>query len=171
MEGLSYHRDVVRNGDELMELLERRQWTNILSRQVQYYGYIYDSSSRNIEVVDPIPQELLLLKLKLENMIPGTIFNQVIVNKYEPGQGISPHIDNPIFGGHIGCFTVGGGCEIIFSKQNQTRNLYVEPDSLYIMSGSTRWEWTHEIKRIRLDNFEGEYIKRQTRISLTFRSL
>lgn len=38
-------------------------------------------------------------------------FNQLIINEYNPGQGINPHIDNPIlFSSPIVSLSLGSDC-------------------------------------------------------------
>jgi alkylated DNA repair dioxygenase AlkB len=53
---------------------------------------------------------------------------------------------------------------------SDTQDVYVEDGSLYIMSGPARWNWTHEIKGLKTDIIDGKRVKRNTRISITFRS-
>src|SRR5690606_9977836 len=97
--------------------------------------------------------------------------NQCIVNRYLPGQGISAHIDKETFGPVIACFTLGSGTDITFSRtldgNKVTIDKHVEPCSLYIMTGESRYNWKHEIKSRLYDND----VKRNTRISVTFRTV
>ena len=99
-------------------------------------------------------------------------FDQLIINKYLPGQGIAPHIDKPSqFGPYIACVTLGSGVEIQFSKTGEeTIPIYVEPNSLYIMSGDARYTWKHGIASRKSDLVSDQKIARGTRISLTFRT-
>lgn len=42
-------------------------------------------------------------------------FDQLIVNEYEPGQGINPHIDNiKLFKSDIASLSLGSDCIMIF---------------------------------------------------------
>ena len=96
-------------------------------------------------------------------------FNQCLINNYEPGQGISKHIDLITFGGVIGCFTFGSGSVMTFRRNNEVFNIYVRPNSLYIMSGESRYIWTHEMPSRKSDVVEGKKLLRNRRVSVTFR--
>jgi len=87
-----------------------------------------------------------------------------------PGQGISKHIDVKSYGNIIGCFTLGSGATMIFRKGNVTKEIYVESNSLYIMSGECRYNWTHEMIGKKSDIVNGIKISRDRRISVTFRN-
>jgi alkylated DNA repair dioxygenase AlkB len=112
----------------------------------------------------------------VESLVDKEIFektklNQCIVNKYEPKQGISAHIDKTTFGPVIVCFTLNSGTTMTFSRMvgdiKEVIEKYVEPNSVYLMTGESRYLWKHEIKSRLTDN----RIKRKTRISVTFRTV
>lgn len=94
-----------------------------------------------------------------------------IINKYEKGQGISPHIDNLQFGPYIVCFSFGSGIEINFDNENETKKIYVNNNSVYIMSGDSRYKYKHSIQPRQYDILDGIKIERKTRYSITFRSV
>jgi len=97
-------------------------------------------------------------------------FNQIIVNNYESGQGISAHTDVKEYGEIIGCYTIGSGGTMRFTrKDGNLYDLYVHPNSLYIMSGESRYEWKHEMASKKSDVVDGVKIPRGRRVSITFR--
>ena len=101
-------------------------------------------------------------------------FNQCIINNYYPGQGISKHIDDERYGDVIGCFTLNGGCNMLFEYYGVGRNSIeqrVEPNSLYIMSGESRYRWLHSMPQRKSDYVNGKKIKRVRRVSVTFRKV
>ena len=68
---------------DLISQIEQLPWLNDLTRQVQHYGWKYDYKTRQVmKLDDPIPEFLLELKSK---WYPNA--DQIIVNKYLPGQG------------------------------------------------------------------------------------
>ena len=186
-QGLYYFDDVVDEEYQmtLLNSLNNSIWKPVVistkGRLVQHYGFAYDYETYNIyQRVDPIPEfmnkllDTLYSKCNEIDIINETnknyTFNQCIVNRYEPGQGISKHIDVKSYGGIIGCYTIGGGCNMTFRHKNgDTYTVYVKPGSLYIMSGDSRYLWTHEMKSVVKDKVNGKYIPRTHRISLTFR--
>lgn len=147
------------------------------SRVVQQYGYKYNYVNRNnnMELAETFPEIFSQLISKLQqkiteyNISASTDFNQIIVNNYNPGQGINKHIDSKTFGSIIGCYTIGSGATMRFRRKDQIIDLYVKPNSLYIMSGESRYLWTHEMPSTKTDKINGVRVARDRRISITFR--
>src|SRR5690606_13111056 len=75
--------------------------------------------------------------------------DQVIVNEYEPGQGIAQHIDcEPCFENTIVSLSLGSSCVMDFYlKQNLKlkESLHLEPHSLLVLKGESRYNWLHGI--------------------------
>jgi alkylated DNA repair dioxygenase AlkB len=149
------------------------------SRLVAHYGYKYGYRNGNIQEktkdFPKIIQELKELILQFfQNQgvsLPedSAIWNQCIINRYLPGQGIGAHIDRPEYGDEIACVTVGGGAEMEFSRIGfDTYKLYTEDGSLYLMTGESRQLWKHQMRSRLSDPKHGE---RQTRYSFTFRTV
>jgi alkylated DNA repair dioxygenase AlkB len=91
-----------------------------------------------------------------------------------PGQGIGAHIDSKNFGDTIVCFTLGSAATMIFAPTKEIAHKYsilvlVKPKSVYIMTGLSRYAWTHEMSQVKTDKIDGKITKRKTRISFTFR--
>lgn len=181
IQGLYYHSNIVTNGSQLIEYLDNQFWENVSrssnSREIQHYGfkynyntsYIYERTTEIPECFNPLID--ILMEKCAEHGLDTKRFNQCIVNNYEPGQGISKHIDNKKYGPVIGCFTLNSGCNMIFETENELVKQYVEPNSLYIMSGEARYNWKHSMDANKFDNVNGKKIKRDRRISITFRTV
>ena len=188
MEGLFYFKNIVENSKEIVEQLDSLEWKPVgsgeKSRVVQQFGrpYIYRSNSNvsNVSIELPeIPDFLGDLqeigkKMLKELNIEFTNLDQCICNNYLPGQGISAHVDALHFGPVIVCFTLCSGTSIIFKNKKDKDKIsveqFVEPNSLYIMSGDCRYNWTHEIRGRLSDSADGHKILRSRRISVTFRA-
>ncbi len=167
----------------ILARLDSQKWTGFSSdpssRLVQHYGHIYNYKTRCIEPGAPeIPKFLTYLvhvltrtcrELKLTD--ESYIFNQCIVNNYNPNQCITRHTDVTGFGPVIGCFTLNSGATMIFQRNGVLHKLYTKPNSLYIMSGESRYRWTHEMTPGKFDVVEGEKIQRDRRVSVTFRNV
>jgi alkylated DNA repair dioxygenase AlkB len=100
--------------------------------------------------------------------------DQVIVNEYQPGQGIAPHIDCvPCFEETIASLSLGSTCIINFthSKTLKKASVLLEPGSLLVMSGEARYVWQHAIAHRKTDPYNGSVFSRGRRISLTFRNV
>jgi alkylated DNA repair dioxygenase AlkB len=160
------------------------------SRQAIHYGYKYNYKTGNTKEPAPsMPSHITELRSVIWGLkIPGITnkkdaslnhpeefasLNQCIINKYEPGQGISARIDHKDYADAVCCYTIGSGAVMTFTnkKSGEVVELYVEPNSLYVMTGESRWEWTHEMKPRLSDMVKGTKIPRGTRISITFRSI
>lgn len=83
--------------DMLVQEIDAAHWCTDLKRQVQHYGDRYDDKARQARREDylgPLPE--LFQELAERSTSEGhfqTVPDQVIVNEYQPGQGISAHID------------------------------------------------------------------------------
>ena len=78
---------------------------------------------------------------------------QMILNIYTPGQGIADHIDIPHrFLDGIMILSFGSGISMNFAptvtqkdSDDKPFSLYLQPGSICILTGKSRWEWTHGI--------------------------
>ncbi len=98
---------------------------------------------------------------------------QSIVNEYLPGQGISAHTDSLAYGETIQCYTLGSGAIMRFTHAvtGEIQELYVEPRSVYTMTGEARYQWKHEMVARKSDVVEGKRVTRGRRVSVTLRSV
>ena len=126
---------------------------------------------------------------------------QAILNLYQPGEGITPHVDLlGRFGDGIVGVSFGSGCVMRFDKvpsetreqgaegeDNSRWELYLPERSVVVLSEEARYEWTHGIDE-RTEDFvscedgedsekgrsvspKGRWIGRDVRLSVTFRWL
>ena len=155
------------------------QWLDDLKRRVQHYGFKYDYKARRVDMdmhIGELPEWLKRLSEKLhkDGHMPE-VADQVIVNEYLPGQGISSHIDcEPCFEGTIVSLSLGSGCVMNFTnKFDKTKKIpvWLEPRSLVVLSGEARHEWLHGIAARKTDAWDGQKRDRQRRVSLTFRKV
>jgi alkylated DNA repair dioxygenase AlkB len=162
---------------DLIEFINSQEWDTRLSRRTQHYGYIYayDHTSQLTKTKE-IPQLFIDVVNTLQSkfsFFSGNHFDQMIINEYEPGQGISAHIDNPIlFDDTIVSITLGSQCVMTFKPKpnpddKDAVDVLLPRRSAVILQGDARYKYTHEISKRKSDN----KIKRGTRISLTFRKV
>ena len=163
---------------ELIETINNNEWNQQLSRKVQHYGYIYDYKTRCIKEEDflgKLPKWLRKYRKKIMKSDYYTLKpNQVIINRYLQGEGISAHIDVPkLFDSEICSLSLGSHCVMIFknNKTNEKIEIVLKPRTLLIFKDSARYDFTHEIPKRKSDNINGIKIKRCTRYSITFRKM
>lgn len=180
VDGLTHIQNYITQAEEaqLIEVIDLQPWLHDLKRRVQHYGYKYDYKARMVTkelTIGPLPDwiEAVGLKLFRDRLITQRP-DQVIVNEYHPGQGISAHIDCiPCFSGEIVSLSLGGSCCMDFSHAitGQKTSLLLQPRDLLIFSGPARNEWQHGIASRKSDKINGHNISRMRRISLTFRKV
>ncbi|KAH9293571.1 hypothetical protein KI387_041226, partial [Taxus chinensis] len=111
---------------ELLAAVDERPWQGLLKRRVQHYGYEFMYKTRNVDTEQYLGQLPLFLSDLLnrisslpevnqaENSLP---LDQLTVNEYPPGVGLSPHIDtHSAFYGCIISLSLAGPCIMEFRK-------------------------------------------------------
>lgn len=179
-DGLTYLENYIPENEayRLVQEIDAALWRTDLKRRVQHYGYRYDYKARQARREDylgPLPELFLELAERLTteghfHAIP----DQVIVNEYQPGQGISAHIDcQPCFGETIASVSLLSACVMRFASQtsSQQMELHLQPASLLVLKGDARHIWTHAIPSRKTDVIKGQKYARARRISLTFRTM
>ena len=150
-------------------------WLTGLSRRVQQYGWRYDYAARAVTPdmrIGPLPDWLQALAQRLyETGGFDRPPEQVIINEYEPGQGIAMHADHPGFGPAVAMVSLGDDWEMDFSRAGddpRTESLPLERGSALVLTGDARSKWRHGIAKRRKER-DGRNRKR--RLSLTFRTV
>ncbi|MBU6234724.1 MAG: alpha-ketoglutarate-dependent dioxygenase AlkB [Alphaproteobacteria bacterium] len=178
--GLMYLPEFIGRDEEaaLLSSVELGPWLQELKRRVQHYGYRYDYKARSVSraaYIGPLPEWLKPIAQRLyEQHHFSAVPDQAIVNEYEPGQGISAHVDCvPCFGKTIASLSLGSGAMMQFqnTRTGQKAELYLEEGSLVVLSGPARYEWTHAIPARKSDIVGGFKVERGRRLSLTFRTM
>jgi alkylated DNA repair dioxygenase AlkB len=183
--GLTYTENVITDSqhDELVTYLmdPARIWTKGPNpkdggRLVQQFGYYYDYASRSVDKSNPttpIPQILETLNKELiEKKILTTKHNQIIVNFYQPGQGITAHRDHTkIFGNEIATISLGSTIPMIFRSDEKSYEQLLKPCSIAVLKEDARWVCTHEILARKTDIVDGKKIERSNRMSITYRNV
>ncbi len=176
--GLTYQPNYISKEEEttLIQIIDSQVWLNDLKRRVQHYGYKYDYRARRIDMsmkIGKLPDwlESIAKRLYTEGVFRD-IPDQVIVNEYENGQGISPHIDcEPCFEDTIVSISLNSAAIMEFSKGTLRVPILLEPRSIIILKGESRFDWTHSIPVRKSDRYEGLTYLRKRRVSLTFRKV
>ena len=126
----------------------------------------------------------------------GKLVDQLTVNEYPCGVGLSPHIDtHSAFEEMIFSLSLAGPCIMEFrqypkgswrapSVVNGTdegsiqdpqcirKAVFLPPRSMLLMSGEGRYAWHHYIPHHKIDDVAGQVIKRNSRrVSFTLRKV
>ena len=175
--GLSYRPDLLKEAEQasLLAYVDAQPWLAALKRRTQHYGYPYDYTARTIDTsmrLGDVPEVFASVAAKMvaEGLFPMTP-DQVIVNEYLPGQGISAHVDcTPCFQDAIATVSLGWEYPMDFIRTadpGDVRTVLLERGSVLVFRGEARYDWKHRI-RARLSD---DGVRRQRRVSLTFRNV
>ncbi|OGJ55840.1 hypothetical protein A3D88_01800 [Candidatus Peribacteria bacterium RIFCSPHIGHO2_02_FULL_52_16] len=165
--------------DELLNVIDGQPWETGLTRRVQQYGWRYDYDNYTINPSDylgPLPswgKEIAERLVKEKHFTEEP--DQLIVNEYIPGQGISGHRDKRCFGETVASLSLGSQCMMDFYRGSVQRSpetaLLLEPNSMLILDAEARTQWGHGIKARKSDLVQGVRVLRTRRVSLTLRTV
>ncbi len=168
--GLSILQDSITEKDEekIIKRILQGTWVNAPgSREVQQYGKLYDYKTRALGEQTAMPNWLIKLADFLDLPKP----ENVIINKYEPGEGIASHTDNPCFGEAVASLSLASPITMDLKFNALHHQIRLEPRSLLKLTGEARHRWTHGIANRKNDVVNGDSVPRQTRYSITFRTI
>lgn len=162
----------------LIEQIGAGLWRDDLKRRVQHYGFRYDYKARRVTAdsyLGPLPGWLSALadRLYAEGVFE-VVPDQVIVNEYQPGQGIAAHVDcEPCFGDTVASLSLGSACMMEFTNVRSGEQLAhrLGQRSLLVLKGESRFGWRHGIPARKSDSVDGVPTQRGRRVSLTFRNV
>ncbi|MDX3230840.1 alpha-ketoglutarate-dependent dioxygenase AlkB [Streptomyces sp. ME19-01-6] len=168
-------------GAALLAGIDAAPWSAQLKRRVQHYGHRYDYGRRSVaadsrETAPPLPEwaREMAGRLVAEGLMNEKA-EQVIVNEYQPGQGISAHVDCvPCFGPVVAAISLGSSALMDFTNPDDGTKLAVPlaPGSLLVMTGPARYAWRHAIAARKSDpGAGGGRVPRGRRVSVTFRTV
>lgn len=164
----------------LLALLERddgAHWKHtVKARQVQHFGFEFSYETRRCDERAPLaemPPAMRALAERLSPTLMDATPDQITVNEYKPGQGIPAHIDtHSAFTGAIASLSLAS--EVVMELRHpsgRVESVLCQPRSLLVLTGASRYEWTHAIPPRAFDVLDGERVARERRVSITFRKV
>ncbi|KAF0688281.1 Aste57867_20151 [Aphanomyces stellatus] len=177
--GLLIYKDFISPEQEMLLLaeLDKSEWKNdVRARQVQHFGYVFNYKTQKCDESTPLDDMPPFCRSLIDQM-PSTFDgtpDQITANEYLPGQGISAHIDtHSAFTASIGTLSLGHASVMEFRHPEDGRceAFLLEPRALYIMTGASRYQWTHCVQPRLFDVVDGQKVPRARRVSITFRKL
>lgn len=143
----------------LLQKIQEGNWESSLQRRVQQFGPRYNYTTRKVDAAClDIPDWIKFLNLSdWFEKDP----EQIIVNEYEIGQGITKHVDAKVFGPIIASLSLLSDTHLTMGQyRGDEIKIPLERRSLVIMTGKARSEWYHYIAPVK-----------EKRISITFRTI
>ena len=161
----------------LLALFDARPWALSIKRRVQHYGFEFRYDGNNVDPASPIvampPSCVNIMDRLLRAGATTMLFDQLTVQEYLPGQGISAHVDtHSAFDDEIVSVSLGG--LVVMRMRNATDrsvDIVMPPRSALVLAGEGRYAWSHAIPHRSVDRIgpEGQLVPRQRRVSLTYR--
>lgn len=171
------------------------KWTQLSHRRLQNWGGIPHPKGM---IAEKLPEWLLVFTEKIGklDLFGGKQPNHVLVNEYQPGEGIMPHLDGPLFYPTITTISCGSHTMLNFYRPRHLHedaqpvdnlkvvSLLLERRSLVVLQDDMYNEYLHTIPEVQYDtvsgaevNLElcsgryaiGAQLQRTIRISLTVR--
>lgn len=178
--GLTHIRDYINKDEQnkLLNIIDQAEWSPILKRRVQHYGYRYEykkgllTSSSYLGALPDWSQSLA--KKFSADGLAAKVPDQVIVNEYKPGQGITSHVDCvPCFGNTIISLSLGSSCvmDLTHCLTKEKVSLFLLPGSVLVLQRQARYDWEHSIAPRKKDKYQGKIFVRSRRLSVTFREV
>ncbi|XP_042695038.1 alkylated DNA repair protein alkB homolog 8 isoform X3 [Centrocercus urophasianus] len=164
-------------------------------RRVKHFGYEFCYDNNGVDKDKPLPGGLpeICIPFLEKCLKQGYIKHkpdQLTVNQYEPGQGIPPHIDtHSAFEDEIISLSLGSEIVMDFKHPDgHTVAVMLPRRSLLVMTGESRYLWTHGITPRKYDVIQASELgqkvgtitadvrdltlkRRETRTSFTFRKV
>lgn len=113
----------------------------------------------------------------IQTVFSQPLARQVIINLYPAGQGIASHVDLPhrYADGILGV-SLCGGCSMTMTdtKTGRDRHVWLPSNSVYVLTGDSRWDWAHGIPAQAVDRVQDveariRSVIRDLRVSVTYR--
>lgn len=183
--------------------LPSTRWTILSHRRLLSLPSQLTGAARDTLIAAPMPP--FLSKVVLDRLAQTRLFkdsphgapNHCLVNEYQPGQGIMPHVDGPAYYPITATVSLASHTVLnIYKKNDQgereatpTWHILQEPRSLLITTGDMYKDTLHGISEDDEDKdlgpetivnwnklgdktpYEGGTAKRQNRLSLTYRDV
>ncbi|RKP11333.1 hypothetical protein BJ684DRAFT_22115 [Piptocephalis cylindrospora] len=179
----------VEEEEALIREVDARPWSGKgaglnpeLRRRTQQYGYIFSYRLRQVtEDLGELPEIFKPLLERVAHLFPSDEPpDSVIVNEYEVGQGIMPHVDSLKFGPVVISVSLLSPCALhvcrVRKKGEEAESaddhtLALHRRSAVVLSGESRYGYTHGISKDEIDWVDEERLVRSRRISLTIRRI
>lgn len=122
-------------------------------RRVASYGGSYDFDANRLRQADALPVSLEPLREKVAAWlgVAPSAFTQALVAEYRPGTPLGWHRDVPDFEDIAGVSLLGEATMRLRPwpprepKKGDVLKLPLEPRSIYLLRGPSRWAWQHSV--------------------------
>lgn len=171
--GLVYKDNAISVAEEkkLMEFIDdpksKSKWSKFKDgRKTRHFGKRYGYADNLLHDDAELMPELFV---ELCARVTGWKPEQGIVNNYEPGEGISAHVDGvDLFDGEVCSISLLSACDMVFKRGTSEYVQRLKGRSSVLLTQDSRYKWTHSIPHRKK---EPDGYVRGRRVSITFRRL
>jgi len=158
---------------EIAHSMPAKQWVTLRGRRLQCFGGkpTEDVASFKAQVLPPWVKQLC------QSLTLASVFgmeetpDHVLLNEYQPGQGIMAHTDGPFFRPRVAILSLGGPAIFRFKRrlasgeieggkedeqQRPVGSVLLQPRSLIVFEGDAYHEHMHEILAVEEEVVGGE---------------
>jgi alkylated DNA repair dioxygenase AlkB len=171
--GLSYLPSYINQQQEaaLAAAIDNQPWDTTWKRRRQLYGKAYGYAHKAISAF-PDWGTSLANRMHADGICQRP-FDQMLVNEYFPGQGIALHRDYAPYDRTVVSLSLLAPVVMEFRETttNLRAALLLESRSLLVLSDDARYRWQHGIAARKSDGWQEMTIRRERRLSITFRLL
>ena len=173
-QGLVVREDFVSSFEEqeMIHWIDSHDWNTEYSRRRQFYGRSYKDPS--VETAIPSLFQIIAKRLFNEGLVTS-LPDHVLINDYQPGQGIAAHLDEmPHPDSQVVTISLLDSYPMEFARMGTEEKFeqWLARRSVAVMNGASRTEWTHEIVKRRADIVQcGGRRIRGRRVSVTYRTM
>ncbi len=173
-EGLVYQADFLSEFEEreLIAWIDSHPWNTEYSRRRQFYGRSYKDPL--VETAIPSLFQIIAKRLYDEGLVTS-LPDHVLINDYQPGQGIAAHLDEmPHPDSQVVTISLLDTYPMEFARigTDEKFEQWLARRSVAVMNGESRTLWTHEIVKRRADIVQGGGRRfRGRRVSVTYRTM
>jgi alkylated DNA repair dioxygenase AlkB len=117
-----------------------------------------------------IPPEIARIgeRLHREGHLPN-VPDYILVNRYQKGEGIHPHVDDSYYDDGISSLVLGHGSTVMFHNTSMCLATKIDEGGIFIFQREARYKYKHEVLSSNQDCWEGNVIPRAERTAVTFR--
>ncbi|HWI84397.1 alpha-ketoglutarate-dependent dioxygenase AlkB [Ramlibacter sp.] len=160
-EGMVYRREFLSRDEEAhlvrtaasLPLREMNYKGYTARRRVASYGGAYDFDANRLQAAQPLPAPLEPLRARVAAWlgVEPEAFTQALVAEYRPGTPLGWHRDVPDFEDVVGVSLLADAIMRFrpyppeAPKKSDVLKVVVEPRSVYLLRGPSRWAWQHSV--------------------------
>ena len=158
--GLTYREEVLTLAEEeaLLRRFEGLELESVVvrghaaRRTVRHYGWTYDFDSWGLAPAERPPGYLDDLRQRCSHLsgVEPEAWEEVLLTRYAPGDGIGWHRDAAAFGPVVVGVSLGGDAVMRFQRRaaGGERKVFEQPlqrRSAYVLAGAARSAWQHSV--------------------------